>query len=95
MTTKELGQLFPIVIEEYSEQRTGLYEIEKILIEGSFTSSEIVYIDHIGSTTIPGFKAKPTIDNLLQVSEQVVVKKTEHVLIKQDNFPVQHDNKAI
>ena len=32
-------------------------------------------IDHVGSTAIPGLKAKPTIDILLQISEQIEIQK--------------------
>ncbi len=75
MTVNELGQLFPIVIQDYSEEWGELYETEKQLILDRFDSVEIVRIDHIGSTAIPGMKAKPTVDILLQVAGQVEISK--------------------
>lgn len=75
MTTKELGELFPIIITDYSDKWADLYNSEAKLITDSFAQTEIVKIDHIGSTAIPRLKAKPTIDILLQVSEQVEIQK--------------------
>jgi GrpB-like predicted nucleotidyltransferase (UPF0157 family) len=97
MTSEELGQLFPIIIQEYSDKWPDFYEKEKKLIIDTFDRSEIVNIDHIGSTAIPGLKAKPTIDIILQVSEQIDIQKIEHVfqsldyhLTKQPDNPPPH-----
>lgn len=75
MTIAELGQLFPIIITDYSDKWVDFYKSEAYLIIDSFTRADIVKIDHIGSTAIPGLKAKPTIDILLQVSEQIKISK--------------------
>ena len=75
LTTEELGKLFPIIIQDYSEHWIDLYDAEKQIITNSFAQSEIVSIDHIGSTAVPGLKAKPTIDILFQVSEQIDTQK--------------------
>ena len=75
MTTEELGQLFPIIIKDYSDKWPDLYSREAALIADSFSQTEIVRIDHIGSTAISGLKAKPTIDILLQIAEQISIKR--------------------
>ncbi len=75
MTVGELGKLFPIIITDYSDKWADLYNSEAKLITDSFARTEIVKIDHIGSTAIPGLKAKPTIDILFQVSEQIETSK--------------------
>lgn len=75
MNSKELGRLFPIIVTDYSDKWADLYKNEAKLITDSFSQSEIVRIDHIGSTAIPRIKAKPTIDILLQISEQLDVFK--------------------
>ena len=75
MTIAELGKLFPIIITDYSDKWIELYNSEAKLITDSFALTEIVKIDHIGSTAIPRLKAKPTIDILLQVSEQIDIQK--------------------
>ena len=79
MTLKELGKLFPIIILDYSDKWIELYQAERALIIDSFTKSEILSIEHIGSTAIPRLKAKPTIDILFQVSEQIDNQKLEDV----------------
>lgn len=79
MTLEKLGQLFPIVIQEYSDKWISLYRSESKIIKNCFSQSDIVRIDHIGSTAIPGLKAKPTIDILLQVSEQIDIQKVKKV----------------
>lgn len=97
MTTEELGKLFPIIIQEPSDKWTDLYQEEQKLIIDSFQQSDIIRIDHIGSTAIPGIKAKPTIDILLQVSKQIDTEKIiddfkslEYQYIKQPKNPPPH-----
>jgi GrpB-like predicted nucleotidyltransferase (UPF0157 family) len=80
MTINELGQLFPIIIEDYSDKWSDLYKEEAKLITDSISHTEIIRIDHIGSTAIPGLKAKPTIDILLQVSEHIEIQKLKDIL---------------
>ncbi|MDG5800663.1 GrpB family protein [Marinilabiliaceae bacterium ANBcel2] len=75
LSINELGRLFPIMIKDYTDKWIELYKAEKQLITDSFFNTEIVSIEHIGSTAIPGLKAKPTIDILLQVSEQIEISK--------------------
>jgi len=75
MSIAELGQLFPIIITDYSDKWADLYKSEAKLITDSFSQTEILRIDHIGSTAMPGLKAKPTIDILLQVNELIDIQK--------------------
>ena len=71
MTPEELGRLFPIILEKPSPKWPEVYRAESLLIRKAFLESEIIRMDHIGSTAIPNIKAKPTIDVLLQVSQGV------------------------
>jgi GrpB-like predicted nucleotidyltransferase (UPF0157 family) len=75
MTIGELGQLFPIIITDYSDKWHELYKAEVKLLTDSLLQSDLVKIDHVGSTAIPGLKAKPTIDILMQVTEQIDIQK--------------------
>jgi GrpB-like predicted nucleotidyltransferase (UPF0157 family) len=68
MTLEKLGQLFPVIISEPSDKWASYYQTESQMILDKFSKSEIERIDHIGSTAIPGLRAKPVIDILLQVS---------------------------
>lgn len=97
MTHKELGELFPIIIQDYTKKWKEFYQTERELIIDSFTKSEILSIEHIGSTSIPGLKAKPTIDILMQVSERIDTRRLEDVfqslgyqLTKQAENPPPH-----
>ena len=71
MTPDQLGRLFPIILETPSDEWPEVYRAESRLIREAFSESEIIQMDHIGSTAIPNIKAKPTIDVLLQVPECV------------------------
>jgi GrpB-like predicted nucleotidyltransferase (UPF0157 family) len=71
LTPEELGRLFPIIIEQPSAEWPKVYRAESRLIRDAFSESEMIRMDHIGSTAIPNIKAKPTIDVLLQVSQCV------------------------
>jgi GrpB-like predicted nucleotidyltransferase (UPF0157 family) len=79
MTLEKLGQLFPIILCEPSDKWSEYYQAECQLILSSFSKSDIVRIDHIGSTAIPDLMAKPTIDILLQVSKQIDIQKIKNV----------------
>lgn len=79
MTAAELGQLFPVVLEEYNDAWPEFYRAEEKRIAEAFALREIERMDHIGSTAIPGLKAKPTIDILLQISEHIELQKLEAV----------------
>lgn len=70
MTPEELGQLFPIFLEDPNPGWREQYENEKAQIIHLFYEEEIEQIDHIGSTAIPGIKAKPTVDILLQITHE-------------------------
>jgi GrpB-like predicted nucleotidyltransferase (UPF0157 family) len=67
-----------------------LYEAERKLICDSFYQSEIVCIDHIGSTAIPGLKAKPTIDMLLQISKKLDIQKIKKIFTSLDYHINEH-----
>ena len=66
ITIGELGKLFPIIITDYSDKWHDSYTAEAKLITDSFLQADIIKIDHIGSTAIPGLRAKPTIDILIK-----------------------------
>jgi GrpB-like predicted nucleotidyltransferase (UPF0157 family) len=69
LTNNELGKLFPIIISEPDPNWKKLFMAEKKKIEKVLGSKEIVRLEHIGSTAIPGLKAKPSIDILLEITE--------------------------
>jgi GrpB-like predicted nucleotidyltransferase (UPF0157 family) len=84
MTLEKLGQLFPILLHDHSDAWSSLYQSESKLIQSSFSQTDIIRIDHIGSTAIPGIKAKPTIDILLQVSEYITINTIKKIFLSLD-----------
>ena len=66
MTLEELWQLFPIILSSHNPDWKNYYDEEKALLEKSF-GDLLVRIEHIGSTSVEGLIAKPTVDILLEV----------------------------
>jgi GrpB-like predicted nucleotidyltransferase (UPF0157 family) len=95
MDIAELGNLFPIIIAEPDPAWTKMFATEKVLIEEVLGVRDIVRIEHIGSTAVPGLKAKPTIDILLEVpgfiNTKMIIEKLKsmdyHYIHKPENPP--------
>jgi GrpB-like predicted nucleotidyltransferase (UPF0157 family) len=68
LSVESLGNLFPIILTEYNPEWVKMYSAEKELILNSCIPGEIVGINHIGSTAIPGLISKPTIDILIEIA---------------------------
>ena len=60
-----LWTLFPITLVAHSEHWAQWYEEEKQQLE-TLLADQAVAIHHIGSTAIPGIRAKPIIDILVE-----------------------------
>jgi hypothetical protein len=69
MTLAELWQLFPIILKEHRDEYKDWYEDEKTHLLGCVGDRYIRRISHIGSTAVKGLLAKPTIDILLEISD--------------------------
>jgi GrpB-like predicted nucleotidyltransferase (UPF0157 family) len=69
LSPDELGRRFPVILSEYDPAWPARYSDEKACIERTLGSYIIRGISHIGSTSVPGLVAKPTIDILLEVRE--------------------------
>jgi len=70
MTNEELCELFPIILSDYKPVWKQNYLKEKTLLERSIGIENIVSMNHIGSTAIPGLIAKPTIDILVEIKDE-------------------------
>lgn len=66
LSLEELWQLFPIILTEHKECWDDWYKIEEQRIAG-FLQNADYRISHIGSTSIKGIWAKPTVDILLEI----------------------------
>lgn len=69
ITPEKLGKLFPIMLTEYNPEWEKAYIDEKEKIEELFGNETILRISHIGSTAVKGLMAKPTVDLLVEVTE--------------------------
>ena len=67
LSLKELWQLFPIILSDYSGAWPIFYALEKEVLVYFIGKDLIFRINHIGSTAVPGLLAKPTIDILLEI----------------------------
>ena len=69
MTQEELWQLFPIILTEHNERWADYYadeffELKRILPKGSI-------VNHIGSTAVKDICAKPIVDILVEVGDNM------------------------
>lgn len=67
LSKEELGELFPVIIVNYKPEWADLFIQEKGSIECLLAGHPILRLLHMGSTSVPGLPAKPTIDILLEV----------------------------
>ncbi|WP_029904545.1 GrpB family protein [Prevotella sp. 10(H)] len=79
MTDEELWQLFPVILSEHKSYWKDYYNTEKYLLE-RIIGENIICINHIGSTAIPGLIAKPTIDILMEISENTDTAQLLHIM---------------
>lgn len=79
MTLEELWRLFPIQLKPHTDCWNEWYAEEKQNIARLL--SEINYrIEHIGSTAIKGIMAKPIVDILLEIPQDVSMEKIKQLL---------------
>lgn len=82
LTLEELWQLFPIIIEEHNNHYLEWYTHSKQEILECIKETNCKRINHIGSTTVKGLLAKPTVDILLEIAETTDIDLLEVRLIK-------------
>ena len=68
ITNEMRAQLFPIILEPHNPNWGKCYLKEKEFLQSIF-DGHIIRISHIGSTAVTALLAKPTIDILLEISE--------------------------
>lgn len=78
MTNEKLWQLFPIMLSEHQDSWKNDFITESNNIKNNVCSENIVRINHVGSTAVPGLLAKPTIDILLEIDENTDINKLIH-----------------
>lgn len=73
MSLEELWKLFPIILKEHNIDYARWYEEEKENLRQIIGTASIRRISHIGSTAVKELLAKPTIDILLEINEDMDV----------------------
>ncbi|APF27744.1 grpB family protein [Clostridium sporogenes] len=97
MSLEELWIMFPIILEEHNPMWKEWYLGEQKLIISSIGNDNIERINHIGSTSVNGLIAKPTIDILLEITKDCdlkflvnVLEKNGYIFEKQPQKPAPH-----
>lgn len=72
-----------VELENYNENWKKEYEKEEKLLK-EVLKDDIIEIHHVGSTSIPGLKAKPVIDILIVIKDLSEINKIEEKLKKYD-----------
>lgn len=97
MFLEELWQLFPIILKEYNPMWREWYLQEENLLMTIIGNKHIKRINHIGSTSVSGLISKPTIDILLEITEDCdlkflvsVLEKNGYIFEKQPQKPAPH-----
>lgn len=67
LTPEEFQKTFPIVLKPYNPAYRDWYEAEKALILKTVRADDVIRIQHIGSSAVPGLVAKPIVDILLEI----------------------------
>ncbi|HDX9579472.1 TPA: GrpB family protein [Bacillus pseudomycoides] len=97
MSLEELWELFPIILKEHNSIWKDWYVREEKLLNNIIGNQYIERINHIGSTSVNGLLAKPTIDILLEITEDCdleflvnVLEKNGYIFEKQPQKPSPH-----
>ncbi len=97
MSLEELWELFPIILKEHNPIWKNWYLQEEKLLNNIIGNQYVERINHIGSTSVNGLLAKPTIDILLEITEDCdlkflvnVLEKKGYIFEKQPQKPSPH-----
>jgi GrpB-like predicted nucleotidyltransferase (UPF0157 family) len=71
----ERAALYPIILREYNPDYPTWFAEERDNLTRLIDAESIARIRHIGSTSVPGLLAKPTIDILLEIADNTDTEK--------------------
>ncbi|AIZ57208.1 dephospho-CoA kinase/protein folding accessory domain-containing protein [Candidatus Methanoplasma termitum] len=88
------ARIYPIILSEYDPKWSQWYAEERTRLISLIGGENIIRITHIGSTSVPGMTAKPTVDILLEVAESVDIEDLiaalpvhEYICLRQQTIP--------
>jgi GrpB-like predicted nucleotidyltransferase (UPF0157 family) len=67
---EDWNRLFPVHLEDHNPEWREIFLRERELILSRISSFSPKLVEHVGSTSIPGIKAKPYIDLLIVIPEE-------------------------
>jgi GrpB-like predicted nucleotidyltransferase (UPF0157 family) len=71
-TREDFNQLYPVELKDHNPDWKHIFEKEKKLIQKRTNPNQILRIEHFGSTSIAGIKAKPYIDLLIEIPQSLL-----------------------
>ena len=80
MTDEDRNALYPVVLSEYNPDWKTWFADEKERLEKLIGIENIVRLRHIGSTSVPGLIAKPTVDMLLEIADDTDIDSLVYIL---------------
>lgn len=81
MSIEELWHLFPIYLTEHKNYWNDWFYDEEKQLKQILPMSQIVRISHIGSTAIDNISAKPIIDILVEMANDIDFQNVKSILI--------------
>lgn len=72
LTKEQFNARYPVALVDHKPEWAKLFEAEKALIQSSVGTGLILRIEHFGSSSIPGIKAKPYIDILIEIDQSLL-----------------------
>jgi len=88
------ARIYPIILSEYNPEWPLWFAEEKDHLKRLIGEKNIVRVEHIGSTSVPGLTAKPTIDILMEIDENTdiddlteALPKGEYICLRQQTIP--------
>ncbi|MBX4269594.1 GrpB family protein [Clostridium estertheticum] len=93
MALKELWELFPIILKKHNTDYKEWYETEKQKLLSRIGRKDISRINHIGSTAVEGLIAKPTVDILLEIDNEINIEQLRDTLLHNGWLLMSFENK--
>ena len=88
MSNDELWQLFPIILKPHNPLYSSWYQEEKRHLNQLINRTDIIRINHIGSTAVHGLLAKPTVDILIEVKNQEEIQRINDIMSHHQEYIV-------
>lgn len=70
LSKDDWNRLFPIELSEHDPEWKSIFELEKKKISDAIEKEVLLNVEHFGSSSIPGIKAKPYIDILIEIPRE-------------------------